>query len=535
MREYLLQLITCYLNNRVPQMRKTIFSFFLVLIGAAGVFCPELRAEPLSVPEIRERVDQNFAESISLYREFLSLPNDAMYPDDILNLVEWMETNFAARGFDMQRIPTQGSPLLLAERKNQNSDRTVLVYLQSDGQPVDRSAWEQDDPYSPVLKAQDDDGIWEPIPWRSLENETDPNWRIFARSASDSKGPMTQFLSAMDILNQAGHVLDFNLKVIIDTEEEMGSPNLPQAVIDNRELLAADLLLIFDGPPHASNEPTIKFGARGILTITLKSFGPRVPQHSGHYGNYAPNPAFHLSRILASMKDANGRVVIPGFYNGVELSDDVRAVLADVPDDEVAIRSALGIARADRIGENLQESVQYPSLNIRGLSSGWVGPESRTIVPATATAEIDVRLVKESDPEYLVKLIRQHIKDLGYYVIDRDPVEEERQQYPGIVSFTSEFSYSAYRSGFDEAAGLLARRGLSHLYGQEPILIRTSGGSIPISPFVDTLGIPAASVPTVNIDNNQHSPNENLRLGNFKEGIAMLVSVLSQDLGPTTR
>lgn len=207
-------------------------------------------------------------------------------------------------------------------------------------------------------------------------------------------------------------------------------------------------------------------------------------------------------------------------------------MLAAVPDDEVAIRAALGIARADSIGENLQESVQYPSLNIRGLSSGWVGPESRTIVPATATAEIDVRLVKESDPDYLVGLIRQHIEDLGYYVIDREPTEQERQTRSGIVRFTSNFSYAAYRSGFDEAAGRLARKGLTHLYGQEPILIRTSGGSIPISPFVETLGIPAASVPTVNIDNNQHSPNENLRVGSFLEGIAITTAVLSQPLRP---
>lgn len=484
----------------------------------------------MPVDEIRERVEQNYRESLELYREFLSLPNDAKYPDDIEKLIQWMEPQFAARGFDVQRILMPGSPALFAERTSESADRTVLVYLQSDGQPVDPSAWHQDDPFRPVLKQQSADGSWAQIEWAALNDEIDPDWRVFARSASDSKGPMTQFLVAMDILNQAGHELDFNLKVIIDTEEEMGSPNLSLAVLDNRELLAADMLLIFDGPPHASNEPTVKFGARGIVTVTLVSYGPRVAQHSGHYGNYAPNPAFHLSRILASMKRDDGRVVIPGFYDGIELSDDVRQALAAVPDDEVAIRAALGIARADRIGENLQESVQYPSLNIRGLSSGWVGNESRTIVPATATAEIDIRLVKESDPDYLVGLVRQHIEDLGYHVIDRPPLEEERQKHPHIVSFTSNFSYGAYRSGFNEAAGRLARAGLTHLYGQEPILIRTSGGSIPISPFVDTLGIPAASVPTVNIDNNQHSPNENIRLGNFKEGIAMLVSVLSQEL-----
>ena len=511
-------------------MQRFAFSFLLLTVGSLGFAVPELRAEPLSVSQIRTLTNESYRDAIEFYREFLSFPNDAVYPDDILRLIEWMGPTFKARGFDVQQIPTKGSPLLFAEKESQNSDRTVLVYLQSDGQPVDPTAWHQVNPYAPVLKKQSDSGDWEEISWDALDGEIDPNWRVFARSASDSKGPIAQFLAAIDILNRADHTLDFNLKVIIDTEEEMGSPNLPQAVIDNRDLLAADLLLIFDGPPHASNEPTVKFGARGLVTITLTSYGPRTPQHSGHYGNYAPNPAFHLSRILASMKDVDGRVLIPGYYDGVDISDEIRDILAAVPDDEVAIRSALGIARADRIGENLQQSVQYPSLNIRGLSSGWVGEESRTIVPATATAEIDVRLVKESNPDYLVSLIRQHIEDMGYYLIEDEPTEDERQRHSGIIKFKSVFSYSAYRSEFDEAAGRLARKGLVHLYGEEPILIRTSGGSIPISPFVETLGVPAASVPTVNIDNNQHSPNENLRLGNFKEGIAMLVSVLSQDI-----
>ena len=510
-------------------MRK--ITLTIVVIGATLLgLSTHSFGQAMPVEEIRERVDKHYCESLALYREFLSLPNDAQYPDDILKLIDWMTPQFEARGFTVQRIRTQGSPVLLAKRDSKNADRTVLVYLQSDGQPVDKNAWQQDDPFQPVLKRQDDDGNWVELPWNTLDDEINPEWRVFARSASDSKGPMTQFLAAMDILNEVEHELDFNLKVIIDTEEEMGSPNLGQAVIDNRDLFAADMLLIFDGPPHASNEPTVKFGARGIVTVTLVAYGARVPQHSGHYGNYVPNPAFHLSRILGSMKSTDGRVLIPGYYDGIELSDDVRRVLAAVPDDEPAIRETLGIARADNIGNNLQESVQYPSLNIRGLSAGWVGDESRTIVPATAIAEIDIRLVKESDPDYLLNLVRQHIENLGYYVIDREPTEAERKEHPYIVSFTSDFSYSAYRSGFDEAAGRLARAGLQHLYGEEPILIRTSGGSIPISLFVDTLGIPAASVPTVNIDNNQHSPNENIRLGNFKEGIAMLVSVLSQEL-----
>lgn len=485
-------------------------------------------AEPVPVETIRTVTQQNTRQAIALYREFLSLPNDANYPDDIQRLVEWMEGAFSARGFTTQRIATAGSPLLLAERHVSDDAKTVLVYLQSDGQPVDPSAWFQEDPYTPVLKERSENGDFERIPWEILETSYDPDWRVFARSASDSKGPMTQFLVAMELLDAAGFEPAFNIKVIVDTEEEMGSPNLPEAVAANRNILAADMLLIFDGPPHPSNKPTVGFGARGIVTITLVTYGPKYPQHSGHYGNFVPNPAFHMTHILSSMKSQDGRVLLPGFYAGVTISDEVRAVLEAVPDDEEKILGDMGLRKHDAVAPTLQEAIQYPSLNIRGMSSGWVGKESRTIIPATATAEIDMRLVKESDYRYLLGLVVSHIEGLGYHVIDHEPSDAERLEYSDIVSLTYDFSYSAYRSDMDAAAGRLARAGMRHLYGEEPILVRTSGGSVPISPFVETLGVPAAKVPTVNIDNNQHSPNENIRLGNFIEGIAILMSVMSQ-------
>jgi acetylornithine deacetylase/succinyl-diaminopimelate desuccinylase-like protein len=181
------------------------------------------------------------------------------------------------------------------------------------------------------------------------------------------------------------------------------------------------------------------------------------------------------------------------------------------------------------VGASLQEAVQYPSLNVRGMRSAWVGEEARTIVPATATAEVDVRLVVESDPDRLLGLVREHISGLGYHLVQGDPTDEERQAHPRLASFESRVAYRAFRTHFDAPVGSWLRGALRHLHGAEPILIRTSGGSIPISPFVVTLGVPAVSVPTVNPDNNQHSPNENLRVGNFVEGIAVIMAVLSQE------
>ena len=315
--------------------------------------------------------------------------------------------------------------------------------------------------------------------------------------------------------------------------EEMGSPYLPAAVERFADRLAADMLVIFDGPPHYSNRPSLKFGARGIARFTLTTYGPRVPQHSGHYGNYAPNPGIRLAQILASMKDTEGRVTIDGFYDGVELTDADREVLEAVPDVREEIHERLGIAEPDHVAPNLQEAVQYPSLNVRGMSSAWVGNEARTIVPATAVAEVDVRLVAETDGERLLSLIRSHVEEQGFHVISgREPTEEERRTIPRLARFDGGVSYAAFRTDMESPPGRWLRAGMRNLYGEEPIKIRTSGGSIPISPFVSTLGVPAVSVPTVNMDNNQHSPNENIRVGNFVEGISIIVSVLSEPLRP---
>ncbi|MEL6357460.1 MAG: M20/M25/M40 family metallo-hydrolase [Bacteroidota bacterium] len=237
-------------------------------------------------------------------KQLLAIPNDAHFPTDIERNVKWCEQQFGIRGFTTQRLQTKAAPLLLAERKTSvTNSKTVLIYLQVDGQPVDAEFWYQDNPYEATLKKRAQEGGWETISWKRLEeSKIDPEWRIFARSTSDSKGAVNMFLTAVDMINDNQEAPNFNVKVVMDFEEEMGSPHLPQAVTDYKSELAADMLIIFDGPRHIANKPTLTFGARGISDITLKVFGPIFPQHSGHYGNWAPNPAVRLSRLIASMK-----------------------------------------------------------------------------------------------------------------------------------------------------------------------------------------------------------------------------------------
>jgi acetylornithine deacetylase/succinyl-diaminopimelate desuccinylase-like protein len=494
---------------------------FLLLLG----FVPSLNAQT------EEKFIEKGIESIPMFRELLSLANNANYPTEIEKNILWCEQAFAKRGFTSQRLETPTVPLLLAERKSRRKKaKTVLIYLQIDGQPVAPAFWNQKNPFGAELMELDDQGRWSAISWDRLQENPDPEWRIFARSASDAKGPVAAYLAALDLILEENKRVPFHMKVIMDFEEELGSPQLPEAVVRNREALAADMLVIFDGPRHLKNEPTLTFGARGISTLTLKVFGPYRPQHSGHYGNYVPNPAIRLAQLIASMKDEYGRVTIPGYYDGISLDAETRKLLEAVPDDEKNIRSKMGIASPDRVAGNYQESIQYPSLNVRGMSSGWVGSEKRTIIPSTATAEIDMRLVIESQPERLIELVRNHIVEQGYYLTEGEPTDEERMVHDKILSFQSSTSYLAYRTDMDSEVGIWLNRALTKAFGRPPIRQRTSGGSIPISPFVNELGIPAVTVPTVNRDNNQHSPNENIRLGNYFDAIKTIYAILTEKI-----
>lgn len=474
---------------------------------------------------------QDKLESIELLKELLAIPNDAHYPEEIEKNIIWCEKAFTERAFTTRRILSAGVPLLLAEYQNSHQKvPTVLVYLQVDGQPVDPAFWFQDNPYKAALKEVSPEGGWNIIPWGRLTDKLDPDWRIFARSASDAKGPVAMFLYAIDLIRRKNKTIPYNLKVIMDFEEELGSPNLADAVEQNKEILMADHLVIFDGPPHLSNQPTLTFGARGITTVTLTTYGPNFPQHSGHYGNYVPNPAIKMSQLIASFKDWNGRVLVDGWYDGITIDDETKKILAAVPDDENEMRYKIGFAEPDQVASNYQESLQYPSLNVRGLHSGWVGDEVRTIIPSTAIAEIDIRTVRESVPNELLLKLKKHIEKQGFFIAQDKPTSREKLLNKQVVSMSSKVSYQAFRTPLNGITGKWLRRAMKKATGKDPILKRTSGGSIPISPFVNSLGVPAVTVPTVNPDNNQHSPNENIRLGNFFSGIEIIYTILTEKI-----
>ncbi|TLF41602.1 M20/M25/M40 family metallo-hydrolase [Maribacter aurantiacus] len=465
-------------------------------------------------------------KTIDELKDFVALPNDALNPEDIDNNIIWLRNKFNARGFNTSILETEGLPLFFAALPMDDAKPTILFYMHFDGQSVDASKWNQKNPYVLELMSNKE-GQWQKESFDALDTDINYDWRLFGRSTSDDKGPIVMFLNTIDLLKENGVTLPFNVKVILDSEEEKSSAPLPKAVKTYRELLEADFLVINDGPVHASGRPTVVYGCRGITTLSLTAFGPIHPQHSGHYGNYAPNPGFILSKLLASFKDDAGRVIIPGYYDGIVLDEDTQTILKSVPDNDTEIRERLQFNSADKVGAFYQESLQYPSLNIRGLGSGWVGAEARTIVPALATVELDLRLVPESDGNRLKKLVKDFIRDQGFYVTDTVPTKEERLKHEKVIMVTEGSVTDAFRTDLSDPYGNHIVNTLKDTFEQDVVQIRIMGGTVPIAPFVNELQIPAFLVPLVNPDNNQHSPNENLKIGQIAYGIQAFYALLS--------
>jgi len=230
------------------------------------------------------------------------------------------------------------------------------------------------------------------------------------------------------------------------------------------------------------------------------------------------------------MKDEHGKVLIKDFYSGITISPEDQQILNNVPDNTKGLNSRLGIAQAESVGNTYQEALQFPSLNIRQIETSWKGDKPKTVIPEIAMANIDVRLVVETDGKLQLDKVKNHIEGLGYTVLDRDPTDAERLKHPKIVKFTRSNGVNAFRTDLNSNLGTALRNSLTTIFNESPISIRTMGGTVPIISAVKTLDIPAIIVPMVNMDNNQHSPNENIRIGNIREGIKTCIAVLQTDI-----
>jgi len=456
--------------------------------------------------------------------ELASIPNVARDRDGIHRNAVYLKAMLERHGLAAEVLETAGNPLVYGERRAPGLARTVLYYLHYDGQPVDPARWKQPDPFQPILRdGRMEDGARE-IPAFTSRARFDDNWRLYGRSTSDDKGPIVAFCAALDAI---GGKPSANVRVVLDGEEEANSPSLAPAVARYRDKFRADLLVVLDGPGHATGRPTLTFGGRGEVSLELTVYGPKFALHSGHYGNWIPNPAVRLAQLLASMKDDQGRTTIAGFYDSVPpLTAEERRVLQAVPDDEAALLRLFGVARPDAVGESLQEAIQYPSLNVRGVRSGYVGADARTIIPSEAVAALDIRLVKETLGEAQVAKVLAHIRRQGWHIVEADPDDATRMRYPKLVRVARGEITEAYRTDMADPEAVRLTQALDRSWGEPPVRIRTMGGTVPITLFIRELGFPAVALPIVNFDNNQHSENENLRLGSLWRGIVSLAAAL---------
>ena len=458
-------------------------------------------------------IDAHREAILAEYLPLLAIPNDASNIEDIRRNADHIVAMMERRGLSPRLLESADRsvpPLVYGEWRVPGADRTYILYAHYDGQPVTPEGWTVTAPFEPRLVGDGDDAL------------------LYARSASDDKAGVMAILAAIDSLRAEGRTPSFNLKIVFEGEEEAGSPHLADLLKLHRDTLRSDGWIIVDGPAHQSGPPQLALGVRGDINLDLTVHGPLRPLHSGHYGNWAPNPAMMLAELLASMKDETGRVTIAGFYDDVvPLTAAERAAIAAIPAPDDQLKRELGLNWTEGGGASLTELIQQPSLNINGIRSADVGRNARNVIPTIASATLDLRLVLGNSPQRQVERVIDHVRAQGFTVLDREPTAEERRTHPKIATIVAGHGYPAERTRLDHPLALSLARAL----GDEDhrIILPTLGGSLPLYLIREELGAPTLVLGLWNHDNNQHAEDENVRLRNLFGGISAIARVMTME------
>jgi len=497
----------------------------------ALLLCSNALAQTFSSLEVSQLVSE-YRESrealiINDFVELLSLPNITVNQDDMDVNVEHITALLEARGFTTQRLQSGGSPYVYAEMMQTGATETLLLYAHYDGQPVQVENWVYP-PFTPTLLDAPIQAGGQPIEIDEVSGSFDPEWRLYARSAGDDKMPIIALLHTLDALAAYDIDLSVNLKILFDGEEEAGSPSLGRIIDENPGLLDADLLLFCDGPMHQSRNAQLVFGARGSKTLDLTTYGANRPLHSGHYGNWAPNPIMQLSYLLTSMRDESGRILIDGYYADVAPINDLeRSAIAAMPDMTEALKNELAINTPEGGGAKLEELINLPALNVRGFSAGGVGALGRNIILSTATASLNIRLVSEQQPARVEELIEAHIAEQGFHIVYADPSDEILRNNEKVIKLDWRGVGSpGMKTPLDDA---MSQRLVQLMQSVTPELIITPsmGGSLPLDAFDSRMDTPIILLPLANHDNNQHAENENIRLQNMWDAMSVFGVILA--------
>lgn len=463
--------------------------------------------------------------------ELLTLPNVASDRANIERNAERLVGALQKRGIRTELFRTEDSPpLVYGELPTPGAKRTVILYAHYDGQPVDPKQW-AGDPWTPVLRDKPLEDGGREIAWEAVKGPINPESRLYARSASDDKAPIVALMAALDALRASHIKLSVNLKFFFEGEEEAGSPHLPALIEKYADRLKGDLWLLCDGPVHQTRRMQLYFGARGITEVEVTTYGATRRLHSGHYGNWAPNPIVELAHLVSSLRDIEGRIRIAGFSDDVRpLTETERRALSEVPDVDAALRQELALARTEGAGESLTDAILRPALNLRGVSGGEVGTRATNSIPTEATVSIDFRLVPDQTPEKLRARVEEHIRRQGYWIAREAPDRATRFKSPRIVRLLWGAGYPPARTSMDLPVSQAVIRTIEEGLGSPVVKLPSLGGSVPMYLFLEKLRAPVIGLPIVNHDNNQHAANENLRIQNLWDGIETY-AVLMAGLG----
>lgn len=404
-------------------------------------------------------------------------------------------------GFSARLMPTPAHPVIYAEWLGAPGQPTVLIYGHYDVQPPEPLDQWLSPPFEPTVR----DG------------------KLFARGAGDNKGQIFAQIAAARAWLETEGALPVNVKFLIEGEEETGSPHLDAFIAEHRDLLAADLVYTSDGPVHDDAYPQVVYGVRGLLYIELRARGASHDLHSGNWGGLVPNPAWTLVQLLATMRDAEGRVTISGFHDDVRAATPaVEQAMAAMPIDTRAALATVGRDRLpppDDLGY-FERLMSTPTLNIAGFASGYSGEGTKTVIPATALVKLDMRLVPDQRADDIFSKVQAHV--------NRHAPEVEAARLGSM-----EPSYTPLEHPYAN----VVRRAVETGFGKAPIDVPLLGGSLPDAVFTKTLGLPSFIVPYANADERNHAPNENIEVARFYAGIrtaAALLAFLQGDASSST-
>jgi acetylornithine deacetylase/succinyl-diaminopimelate desuccinylase-like protein len=492
-------------------------------VAALAVLLAVIAAPSQDVIRVREWRAKNERAILAELIQLVSLPNIAANKADIIKNADLLTAMFEKRGFAVKRIHTAGSPILIAERAAAKPAGTITYYMHYDGQPTEAKDWTRGQPFAPAAFRGDTQ-----FDILAGSGAVDPDARIYARAVADDKGPIIAFLAAMDGLIAAKAALPWTLRVILDGEEEAGSPNFEAAMLANAAAVRGDLAVIVDSPRHPSNLPTVFYGSRGLTGAEITIYGATGDLHSGNYGNFVPDPAMALAKLFASMKDDRGNVVIKNFYDGVvPLTASERRAIDEIPNVDQKLLQQFGVAQSEHPDSRIELQHNRPTLSVVGLASGTVGPGARNAISGSATGRVEIRLVNGLDPQTQFDRLVAHVRDQGYHIVSAPPDTATRRKYSKIARITQQGGgFPIGKGNMDDPRTAMAANAIRSL-DQRLVQMPTIGGSLPFSTFATALAMPTIGLAVVNFDNNQHAINENLRVGHLWEAIDIFAALIT--------